>query len=68
MAEAVTDLEVEDAGVSVLEALLGRHDAVQQLLVPAQTRHRRQQPAVTCNPQQPIALTNFQHHKFVANR
>lgn len=41
------DLEVEDAGVALLEALPVRHHAVQEGLVERQRRDGRQQPAVT---------------------
>lgn len=41
-------LEVEDAGVAVLEALPVRHDAVEEALVEREGGDGRQQPAVTC--------------------
>lgn len=41
-----THLEMEDAGILVLEALTVRDDAVQQLLVQSQRADGSQQPAV----------------------
>ena len=42
------NLEVEDAGVVVSEALVRRDDSVQQLLVQRQAGDGSEQPAVTC--------------------
>ena len=41
------ELEVEDAGVFIVEGLVWGHYAVQQLLVLAQTSNGSQEPAVT---------------------
>ena len=42
-----TDLEVKDAGVVVLETLILRNHAGQDVLIQSQGGNRRQQPAVT---------------------
>lgn len=44
----VENLEVEDAGVVLGEALIGGDHSVQQLLVHRQAGDGCQQPAVTC--------------------
>lgn len=53
------DLEVEDAGVALLEALPVRHHAVQEGLVEGQRGDGRQQPAVTwAGPKPPNSWRN----------
>lgn len=47
-------LEVEDAGVAVLEALPVRHHAVKEGLVEREGGDGRQQPAVTCRHRLPL--------------
>lgn len=52
----VPDLEVEDAGIAVLEALPVRHHAVKEGLVEREGGDGRQQPAVTCGHQFPLSF------------
>lgn len=55
----LADLEVEDAGVALLEALPVWHHAVQERLVERQRRNGRQQPAVTWEgPKPPNSCQN----------
>lgn len=47
----VKDLEMEDAGIVLREALIWRNHSVQQFVVHCQAGDGSQQPAVTCKQQ-----------------